>query len=101
MQQLYHPNQSLVLARKPSRMLLMVGRFLLGPCPQCPASNQTLSSSLCPRLLNMRRLTGKTKSVCQQVSAIKCLDWSGLLPVKSNKLKILFESTLKTWLDWM
>ena len=63
MQQLYHPNQSLVLARKPSRMLLMVGRFLLGPCPQCPASNQTLSSSLCPRLLNMRKLTGKTKSV--------------------------------------
>ena len=63
MQQLYHPNKNLVLARKLSRMLSMllveVVRVLLGMCPQCPANNQTLSSSLCLRLLNMGRLIGK------------------------------------------
>ena len=69
MRQLYHPNKNLVLARKLSRMLLMVlvevvVRVLLElcpQCPQCPANSQTLSSSLCPRLLNMGRLTGKTQ----------------------------------------
>ena len=67
MQQLYHPNRNLVLARKPRWLMLMVE--VVGPCPLSPANNQTWSSSRCPRLLNTRRLTGsQTKYLSQRLS---------------------------------
>ena len=74
MQQLYPPNKNLVLARKPSRMWLVEEVAVVmevvevRPCPLSPANSQTSSSSQCPRLLSMRRLTGKTKFIFPKLS---------------------------------
>ena len=51
-------------------MEVMEVRVLVGPCPLSPANSQTLSSSPCPRQLNMGRLTGKTKFIFPKLSYI-------------------------------